>query len=422
MNDEFEPYSGGMPTAQLAEESILCCIMRYPKQFVALLSADGIDAACFFIHGQIYRQILDYAAKFPEQEEIDLILFVQELDMLGVLGRCGGPSAVSNLVTRGPVENRWRDYAQQLREAKARRIAATSVKALSEALDSGEAITVTKATLEALLAAVIAKNKARGAIETGDEFIQRWSHDFESGDIPGESTGFFEIDGISGGMRPGELWVVGAKSTRGKSVFMLQVASEFMKRKMNVAVFSLEMMAHEVTGRLVCVLGVMHYGAITQPKTANAHDKAGILRGVTEFKASNIWIDDSDTQTVESIEAEAQRISDTSGGIGLIVVDYIQLVHAVREKGVNREQEIARISKTLKQLAKRLRCPVLTATQLNEEGRSRESKAIEQDADALLYIAEDGIKVCKMRNGKRDSVLKLFLNGERQIFSADNRA
>lgn len=421
MNDEFEPNRGGMPTAQLAEESVLCAMMRYPQQFVSLTLGEGIDASHFFINGEIYRQVVNYAAKFPDQEEIDVHLFVQELQLNGSLSRCGGPSAIANLIMREAVEHRWRDYANQLREAKARRIATLAVRTLADAADSEEAITATKATLEALMAAMSSKGRSRDAKDTGDEFIARWTHDHDAGEIPGSSTGFAEIDNISGGMRPGELWVVGGKSTRGKSVFMMQTASIFMSRGENVAIFSLEMMAHEVTGRLVCVLGGVKYGAITQPRTADKHDRAGILRGVKDYKESSVWIDDTSNQTIDWIEAEAQRISDTAGGLGLIVIDYIQLIHAAHEKGVSRETEVARISKGMKQLAKRLRCPVLSATQLNEEGRSRESKAIEQDADALLYICEDGIKVCKMRNGKRDSVLKLFLNGEKQLFTMEQR-
>jgi len=109
------------------------------------------------------------------------------------------------------------------------------------------------------------------------------------------------------------------------------------------------------------------------------------------------------------------------GGLALVVVDYLQLIRGGRTKNETREEEIARVSGGLKQLAKELRCTVLSASQLNEAGQTRESRAIEQDADALLYITEDGIKIIKLRNGPRNDVLPLFLNGEMQRFTADAR-
>ena len=107
---------------------------------------------------------------------------------------------------------------------------------------------------------------------------------------------------------------------------------------------------------------------------------------------------------------------DTQGGIDLVVVDYLQLVRGNRSSRESREEEVARVSGGLKQLAKALRCPVISASQLNDNNQVRESRAIEQDCDALLFIAEDGIKVGKMRNGRRDQVLPLALDGVHQQF------
>lgn len=411
-----ETNEGGMPAVKESEEALLCCLMRYPQEFTGLLAAEGVDAACFYIHGRTHEQITAYIKDNPDLNEIETVHFWQFLEMNGTLGRLGGPSMIADITSRGPMENHWRKYAEQVKEMKARRMALAAGKRITEALDSSEAIVATREALDALVTAVGSKNKAKDAKSTGNEFITRWIHDYETGDIPGKSSGFQEIDAISGGMRAGEMWVIGGQSTRGKSVVMMQVASEFMRRGDKVAIYSLEMMAHEVTGRIVCVLGNIHYGAITQPRTANKNDRAGITRGVEEYKTTNVWIDDTGGQTLDWIEAESQRISDLNDGLDLIVIDYLQLVHTVFQKGVNREQEIAKISKGLKQLAKRIKCPVLTGTQLNEQGRARESKAIEQDADALLYIGEDGIKICKMRNGKRDAVIPLFLHGDQQKF------
>ena len=94
----------------------------------------------------------------------------------------------------------------------------------------------------------------------------------------------------------------------------------------------------------------------------------------------------------------------------------MQIVKGERQRGETREQEVARISMAGKQMAKKFGVPVLSASQLNGAGEVRESKALEQDADTLLFIADDGVKIGKMRNGKRDSNLRLFLHGDQQKF------
>jgi replicative DNA helicase len=130
-----------------------------------------------------------------------------------------------------------------------------------------------------------------------------------------------------------------------------------------------------------------------------------------------LWIDASAGQNVDTITAEATRIRDTHGSLALIVVDYLQLIRGPRSRDDLREQEVARTSGGLKQLAKALGCPVLSASQLNDDGRVRESRAITHDADSVLIIAEDGVKVLKMRNGQRNATLPLHLDGRLQRFT-----
>jgi replicative DNA helicase len=131
---------------------------------------------------------------------------------------------------------------------------------------------------------------------------------------------------------------------------------------------------------------------------------------------TRMWIDASAGQSLDSISSEAERIRDIEGSIGLIVVDYIQIMKGIRGKGDSREQEVASISGGLKQLAKKMNCPVLTGSQENDDGKTRESRAIEQDADVWIKITGDGILMKKVRNGSRDVTLNLELDGSAQRF------
>ena len=200
-------------------------------------------------------------------------------------------------------------------------------------------------------------------------------------------------------------------------MMLLQIAATFIERSDPVAVFSLEMMKHEVVGRLVSRMGQVDYGGITQPKKLSESDLLQIKSTTERIAAAPLWIDASAAQSIESITAEARRIRDSHGSLALVVVDYLQLIRGGRSRNEMREEEVARVSGGLKQLAKALNCPVLSASQLNEQGQTRESRAIAQDADAVLIIADDGIRIAKMRNGVRDSVLNLKIDGRFQRFT-----
>lgn len=409
-----------MPSAIMAEKAVLSCMMQAPQRFIGRAAAEGLDAEAFYLRSRLHDAVTGYFRENPDCEQIELIGFVTWLQLNEQLDRCGGPSEVADVSGYALNFGGWNEWGRQLRECKARRLAIAGSRSLAEASDGDEAIQTAKATLDALTKAVSGRLRSVSAKTAAADFIARYQANHEAGDIPGASTGIGEIDHVSGGMRPGEFWVVGGKPSRGKSVLMIQIGAAFIERNETVAVFSLEMMDHEIIGRLVSVIGKVDYGAITQPRTAVKGDMIRIQRGVSQLVESKLWIDSSAGQTIESIQVEAERIRDVSGSLSLVVVDYLQLIRGMRSKGESREEEIARVSGGLKQLAKRLGCPVISASQLNEQGQTRESRAIEQDADALLFIVDDGIKVGKLRNGQRNDLLPLFLNGAGQVFDREN--
>lgn len=411
MNDEPK----AMPSSIMAEKAVLSCMM----QTLSLHTrgrADGIDSDCFWhpTNKILFTAVNELGR--DDNGEIDLITLIQHLQDSEELDRAGGASAVYDVFGYSPTASGWGSWCDSLREMKARRLAITASTRLSEASDSAEAIVTAKNALEALTRAVSGQKRSISSKQAASEFIEQFHHNHTAGAIPGFATEIECLDQICGGMRPGEFWVIGGKPSRGKSVLMLQIASAFIGRNDPIAVFSLEMMAHEVVGRLVSTGGRIDYGAITQPRTANKMQLEQIKRGITSLSTAPLWIDATSNQTIDSIVAESERIRDANGGLSLVVVDYLQLIRGNRSKNESREEEIARVSGALKQLAKHLKCPVLSATQLNEQNQTRESRAIEQDADALLFICDDGIKIGKLRNGQRDSVLNLTLDGSIQRF------
>ncbi len=400
----------------MAEKSVLSTIMQEPERFVPLATSAGLSESSFSTPALrlAWRYLIEDGHRYGS---IDPAAFVQRRQLDGTLDALGGAAGVAEIFTYAPSPSGWSQWIELIKEAHALRSAQEAGRKLSEVETSAEAIAQTTAALEAIRKAAEGPRRSMTGDEAARAFMAGMEADFNAGTLPGLTTGFPELDAISGGIRAGELWVAAAQTSRGKTVLMNQISAETLTAGRRVAMFSLEMMAREVIARLVSVIGRIPLGSITQPRTATKRDLVMIREAAEKISASHLHLDASAGQTLESIRTEARRIKDAHGNLDLIVVDYIQICEGERIRNESREREVARISGGLKQLAKELDCPVLTASQLNETGQTRESRAIIQDSDALLYIAEDGIKIGKLRNGRRNDVLPLYLNGELQRFT-----
>ena len=404
-----------LPSNEWAEKAVISAMMHNEILYKQAIS-EGVDLDCF--NHPCTRTLFTAIADRERGADgtIDLITLIPHLNDVGLLSNCGGPSAVTDVYTFAPYASGWAMWVNSLREMKARRLALKAAQSLIDAADSGDALETVRVACESISKAVTGHNRS----STGKQAVKAFSDIFksthEAGDIPGGTTGIPQLDQISGGMRPGELWVMGAKPSRGKSVLIIQFACEFIKRGLPVALFSIEMTINEIIGRIICYLSGVDYGCITQPRRASRTDLQKIKRACETIAESKIHIDATANQTMDSIEVESQRIKDiNNGSLAYIGIDYLQIVRSTRS-GRTREEEVAHTSSCCKQLAKHIGCPVITATQLNEQNQTRESRAIEQDADALIFICEDGLKIGKMRNGQRDLVLPLKLNGSLQRF------
>lgn len=404
-----------IPSAHTSEKAVISSILK-DATLLKRAAADGLTSESFY-HPDT-KTLWAACRELPASEanQYDLIAIVQHLTDQDKLDRIGGASQVVECYNYAPTPAGWSQWVSTLKEYQARRLAQSAAREIATTDDAAGAIESFRTTLQSLQKVVSGKQRSIDAEKSSQEFIENLMRDYNSGELPGASTGIPEIDEICGGMRPGEFWVVAGKPSRGKSVLMLQIASKFIADGKPVAIHSLEMMNHEVIGRLISVLTHTNYGSITQPRTAAKHELQKIQRGVEQISSSHLWIDSSSNQSIDSIAAEAERIRDLHGSLDLVVVDYLQLIRGARSSRESREEEVARVSGGLKQLAKHLRCPVISASQLNDNNQVRESRAIEQDADALIFIADDGLKIGKLRNGQRDIVLPLRLNGQYQHF------
>jgi replicative DNA helicase len=218
--------------------------------------------------------------------------------------------------------------------------------------------------------------------------------------VTGVPTGFNELDAKTGGFRKGQLIVVAARPGMGKTSFALNIASHLAyRRKMCVGIFTLEMATEELLLRLISSEAEISMSNLLNGYGMDSKSINTITQVTSEYSAISLFIDDTATNTVMDIRAKCRRLKSEQKALDLIIIDYIQLMNS-RKNNENRQQEISEISRGLKILAKELEVPVLALSQLNRGLESREDKrprlsdlresgAIEQDADMVMFIFRD---------------------------------
>ena len=253
-------------------------------------------------------------------------------------------------------------------------------------------------------------------------------------DITGVPTGFYDLDRMTSGLQPGDLVVLAARPSMGKTAFAINIAEHVaLNEGLPVAVFSMEMGASQLAVRVVGSIGRIDQGHLRTGKLGD-DEWPRLTEAIEKLRTVSLHIDETPGLTPSELRANARRLARQCGKLGLIVVDYLQLMSGSGgSSGDNRATELGEISRGLKMLAKELQCPVIALSQLNRsvEQRTdkrpmmsdlRESGAIEQDADIIMFIYRDDyynkdskdpgvaeIIIGKQRNGPTGTVRLTFL-------------
>jgi len=410
-----------LPHAPESEAAVLCCLIENQAKFWPLASEAAL--AVEFFHLQETAALWKIVSGLlRDGKSIDPATVRDAIKSQRPAGL--NLASFSRILGTEFEHSAWDGYIAALRDRLACRLVISAGNAVTDENMTGEdAISTLKDAARKAAMAMAGTSAVVDAKSSVTAFLASLEQRFDNGELAGMATGMEAIDQKTGGLRPGELWVVGAPTSWGKSVFMLQATGHAIREGKNVAVFSLEMGREEIVARIVSSQWMISMGELMNPRTSKKHTIQKIKDSARELETSGLLICDNADQSVDTIAGHCERIND-SRKLDLVVVDYVQLVTTPRVKGQNREQEVASISRGLKQLAKRLGCPVMTATQLNEQGKSRESRAIEHDADCVIFFsAADAVggiqeaKFWKCRNGKRGDIMKATMNGDMQRFS-----
>jgi replicative DNA helicase len=440
-------HPGGFtpPASPEAEQSVLGAILVRPEVLDRV--ADVIAAGDFYreAHGRIFRAMLDL---YGRGDPVDLVTVTALLDERGQLEGVGGPVFLAGLSEQvGFATNA--DYYASLVHDKAilRRLLDTTqeiagscfgpVEDVAEFLDAAE-----QKVFE------VAESKVRLGFQPLSALVEKeianlteiWHR--EKGRITGVTSGFNDLDNLTAGFQDSDLIIIAARPSMGKTALALNIAfNAAYKPQKHVAFFSLEMSREQLVRRLLSSAGKVDASNLRRAFLSTM-EWANLQAGAGELLDCPIYIDDTPAATVLDIRAKARRLK-ADGKLQMLIIDYLQLMRG-RTDVHSREQEISEISRSLKALAKELKVPVIVLSQLNRKVEERpnkrpqladlrESGAIEQDADVVIFIYRDEVYredspdqgtaeiiVGKQRNGPTGKI-KLIFRAKYTTFDAYER-
>ncbi len=341
----------------------------------------------------------------------DVITVFEQLQGIGKADDCGGLGYLNALAQSVPSAANMRRYAEIVRErAILRKLIAASDEIATNAFNpQGRAVTQILDEAEGKIFKIGEEgSRQRQGFQSMDKLViallDRVNELHENGaeDVTGVRTGFYDLDHMTAGLQKGDLIVLAARPSMGKTAFALNIAEHVaVNEGLPVLVFSMEMGASQLALRMVGSLGRIDQSGLRTGKLKD-QDWEKLAEAVDRLKSASIFIDETPALNASELRARARRMARQFGGtLGLIVVDYLQLMSGSSSGGdENRATEIGEISRGLKALAKELQCPVIALSQLNRSVETRndkrpmmsdlrESGAIEQDADVIMFIYRD---------------------------------
>ncbi|MBX7149341.1 replicative DNA helicase [bacterium] len=398
--------------------------------------SDLITPEAFYLdsHTKIFSAMLTLNEK---SEPTDFLTVSNFLQSQGTLELVGGASYLSSLADSIPSSANVVSYARIIHDrSMVRRLIEASADIATKGYENPDDAQMLIDSAEQIIFS-LSENRARsGFANVKDIVIDSFKKIEELVEnqktITGVATGFNDLDNMTCGFQPGDLVIIAARPSMGKTAFALNIAEHAAIREgQPVAIYSLEMSKESLVTRMLCAEARLDSQKLRKGQLEE-RDWPNLTRAAGHLSEAKIFIDDTASPTVMEMRAKARRLK-KEHGVGLIIVDYLQLVRG-SAGAQSREQEISEISRSLKALAKELKVPVIALSQLNRAVESRtnrrpqlsdlrESGAIEQDADVISFIYRDEVYnettpdkgvaeiiIGKQRNGPTGTVRLAFIN------------
>jgi replicative DNA helicase len=429
------------PQSLDSERGLLGAILLKPEAIHDI--SDTVRADSFY--AEKHRMIFECMRELSDRSEpIDLLSLAERLQGRGLLERCGGRAYIAELVNSAPAPGNFRHYADLVsRKHIMRSLIDASHEIGESAYDEGRDTAEVLDTAEKAIYAIGNASASHKFIAIGEKLDDAWDRieasSKQDGSIRGVPTGYPDLDNLLSGLHKSDLIILAARPSVGKTSLALDIArNAAVRHNIPVGIFSLEMSSEQLVDRM---LSAESYVDSWRMRTGNVHaeqDFGRIRDALESLSKAPIYIDDKPGSNILAMRAVARRLK-RERGIGLIVVDYLQLMAPTNTKSSDSMvQQVTEISRSLKSLARELEVPVLALSQLSRavEQRGgkprlsdlRDSGSIEQDADVVIFIHREDkgnenserkniaeILVEKHRNGPTGKV-ELYFDEKRTSF------
>ena len=416
------------PQSVEAEQSVLGSMLLDKEAIAVVMEILKNEDFYREEHKEIYEAVMDL---FEKGEPIDLITVSEQLKIRGTLDNVGGLEYLTDIANAVPTTANARHYAKIVEEKSIlRRLIKISSDIVNMGYEASEELSIVIDKAEKGIFDVLQKRSSQGYSPIKDVLVDTFNRLEElynnKGHVTGIPTRFIDLDYKMSGLHNSDLILVAARPAMGKTSFVLNIASNVaIYAKIPVVIFSLEMSKDQLVNRMLCSEAMVDSQRMRTGKLED-DDWKKIARTLGPLSEAPIYIDDTPGISMMEIRAKCRRLK-LEKNLGLVIIDYLQLMQG-RGKNDNRQQEISEISRSLKILAKEINVPVITLSQLSRATETRadhkpilsdlrESGAIEQDADIVMFIYRDDyynpdtdkpnvaeIIVAKHRNGSTGSV------------------
>lgn len=429
-----------VPSSIEAEKALLCSILLTPKRFDEILEITSSDDFYKKSHQNIFAVMTQI---YIENSVIDGHLIIEKLKLNNKYEESGGEATLFEILEAVTTAANILSYAQIVKEkAILRKLGEVGTRIVEMVYDDYEEPETILDKAESMIFKISEKNETKDVVALKDamhEEMMRLDNVYKNrGLTTGISSGYADFDKMTNGFHPSDLTILAARPAMGKTAFALNLALNVaMNSKKSVLIFSLEMPKSQLAQRLISIdsgvkLGDLRSGFLKDEDLGRIGTSTGRLA------ASNIFIADTPAVNVLEVRSIARKLK-ASHSLDIIFIDYLQLLKGTNSRETNRQQEISEISRSLKGIARELNVPIVALSQLSRQVESRpdkrpmlsdlrESGAIEQDADIVMFLYRDeyynpeteqqGITeviIGKQRNGSTGTV-KLRFFGEQTKF------
>ncbi|RKD68104.1 primary replicative DNA helicase [Sinobaca qinghaiensis] len=441
-------YTDRMPPQNIeAEQAVLGAVFLESEALIT--SSERLAPEDFYraSHQRIYQVMLELGEK---GSPVDLVTVTSSLQNYQWLEEVGGISYLTDLANSVPTAANVDFYSKSVQEKSLmRRLIRTATDIATDGYSSESEVEDILNEAERSILEVANQRSSKAFVSIKDVLIETYDNietlQNRESDVTGISSGFMELDRMTAGFQRNDLIIVAARPSMGKTAFALNIAQNVAtKTEENVAIFSLEMGASQLVQRMLCAEGNidasrMRTGALQE------EDWEKLTMAMGSLSNAGIYIDDSPGIRVSDIRAKCRRLQQERG-LGMILIDYMQLIQGSSARGgESRQQEVSEISRSLKSLARELNVPVIALSQLSRGVESRQDKrpmmsdlresgSIEQDADIVSFLYREDyydqegenqniieIIIAKQRNGPVGTVELAFIKEYNKFVNLDRR-